>query len=177
MKTDNIITIHTPEGFIKLIKNDDWSSEINLDEITKIRYDNLFGEASTIDALLNRVGNMKADMEEQVALEKLDLEVFEAKKRSYHSKRLANDTDIKRITEQILEDALLGDEEVIAKRKNMIQVKKNMEYINSLYWSVKGKSEKLSSLLKPLLPNEWWDEIIEGKINGFIIEKYKNKLG
>jgi len=173
-QTDTII-IHTKDSMIKLLKRS-VDEPIDLDEITRIDYSNIFGEIITISALLNRIGNMKAEMEEQLNLEKLDVEIFEAQKRAEHNKRLASDPDVKRVTEQILEDALLSDAAVIAKRKKMIQVKRNMEYINSLYWAAKSKDDKLSTLLKPLLPDEFEKEIVEGVVNGFFIKKHKNRL-
>ena len=169
----NIVKIHLSSTMIRLIKRD-WAEEIDLDEISKIDYSNLFGEVVTISALLNRVGNLKAEMEEQVNLEKLDGEVFEAQKRSYHSKEAAQLGQ--KLTVQGLEDRLLEDPEVIAKRKKLIQTQKNKGLIDSLYWAVQSKDQKLSKLLKPVTPVEFESELVEREINGFIIKKSKHVL-
>ena len=170
---ENIVGFHINGYYIRLIKRE-WEDDIDLDEITKIDYSNLFGEMVTISALLNRVGILKADMEARVREEQLDLEVFEAQKRSEHGKRMVSLGT--KYTKQDLEDVLLEDLEVIAKRKKIIQTKKHSAYIDSIYWSVKSKDDKLSVLLKPVTPYEFEESIISSSINGFIIEKHKHRL-
>jgi len=166
--------VHVGGSAIRLVKRN-WTEEIDLDEISKIDYSNLFGEVVTISALLNRVGNLKAEMEEQVALEKLDGEVFDSQKRSEHTKRITS-SGTKAPTIQGLEDILLEDPEVLAKRKKYIQTKKNLGLIESLYWSVKSKDDKLSKLLKAVTPEEFEMNIFDSAINGFIIKKNKHVL-
>ena len=172
---DNITKLHFGNYFICIIKRE-FDSPLDLDEITKIQYENLFGEIITISSLLNRVGLLKADAEEQVSLTKVDLEVFESQKRSYYHKKITMSDDKVRITEQRLEDCLLQDPEVIAMRKKLIQTKKNLGIIESIYWAVKSKDDKLSVLLKPVTPEEFADGIIEGVVNLFVVKKSKHVL-
>ena len=55
-----------------------FSEEINIDEILKIDYANIFGEILTFPVLFNRIGLLKAEVDNIVAIEKFNLEVFHA---------------------------------------------------------------------------------------------------
>ena len=58
---DKTIVLHSP----------DTDEDIELDEITTINYSNLYGEAVTISALLNKVGMWKAEYERKAKEAKL----------------------------------------------------------------------------------------------------------
>jgi hypothetical protein len=167
------ITYNIGNYIVRLVKP---TLEVNADpeEISRIDYSNLFGEIVTISALLNRVGNMRAETESMVARAKLELKIFESKKRSFYDKQAG--ADGVKMTEQKREDCLLQDDEVVVKRYELIQTEHLHNQMDVLYWSVKSKDEKLSRLLQPVKPEEFVEEIIEGSINGFIIKKSKHVL-
>ena len=64
------IIIEEEDKTIVLISSDE-DEEINLEEVTTINYSNLYGEAVTISALLNKVGMWKADYERKAKEAKL----------------------------------------------------------------------------------------------------------
>ncbi|NCB03017.1 MAG: hypothetical protein EOM67_12745, partial [Spirochaetia bacterium] len=45
---------------IIVLKQEEFDTDINMDDITQIQYDNLYGEIVTVSALMNRIGILKA---------------------------------------------------------------------------------------------------------------------
>ena len=43
--------------------------------------------------------------------------------------------------------------------------------IDSLYWAIQSKDKKLTNLVPKVTPKEFYDELIEGTVNSFIIKK------
>lgn len=151
-----------------------FDTDIDIDSITQIQYDNLYGEIVTVSSLLNRVGLLKAEVDNEYELYKLDCEVFEAqKRREYHKSKVS--LGEKKPSEQQTDDYILSLEEVILKRKRLIQFKKNCDYISALYWAVQSKDKKLSVIMKPVIPEDFAKEIQEGIINTIMINKFKQQ--
>ena len=50
------------------------------------------------------------------------------------------------------------------------------DYINSIFWAVKDKSEKLNKLSLSIHPNDLPDSIIEGKVNDIMIKGTKKLI-
>lgn len=170
-------TIKIPIGDkIITLKQSDIDSDINMEEITQINYNNLYGEIVTVSALLNKIGILKADVDNQYEEYKLDCQIFESNERKrFISSKLS--VGEKKPTEGQIEDSLNTHPDVIAKRKRLLTYKKGCDYINALYWAVKSKDDKLSVLMKGVTPEEFSTNIIEGVVNGFYVKKFKNKLG
>ena len=155
---------------IVLLSYSEWDTDINMDDLTRIDYSNLYGELVTVSALLNRVGILKADIDNEYDRAKLDLSVFEAQK-SKEIRKTNLSLGIK-TTVDSLNDELSLDPQVIAKRKYVINLKKNSAYADALYWGVQSKDKKLSVLMKGVTPEEFANNIIEGTINTFKINKF-----
>lgn len=150
--------------------------DIDMDEITQIQYGNIYGEMVTVSALLNKIGILKADVDNQYEEYKLDCQIFESSERKkYISSKMVNGE--KKPTDSQCEDFLNTHQDIIAKRKRLLTLKKGCDYINSLYWSVKSKDDKLSVLIKGVTPVEFSSGIIEGVVNGFLLKKFNNILG
>ena len=64
-------TIHVGDKPI-IIEHDDLESTINVDDLTKINPSNIFGEAVTISAAVNRIGLLKSEVEGIMAETKLE---------------------------------------------------------------------------------------------------------
>lgn len=172
--------IHIDDNPLELIMAD-FDSEINVDEITSIDYSNLFGEAVTISTLLNRIGILKARAEAIYAEKKLEFDIYEATQRKRLRREAAmnsnyfkvDDQQIK-LTENSLEEAIIIDEGWQVNKKNVIKANETLEKINALYWALGSKDKKLSTIMKPVTPEEFFNEIIEGKVNGILIKKRKS---
>lgn len=171
------MVINLGDQIIKMVY-EDFDDEIDLDEITKIRYDNLYGEAVTIPALLNKIGMIKAKAEEILAFKKLQFETYEAQTRKSFRREAAKNSgkvniegeEIK-LTEKALDEIILLDEGWQVKKKNQISAQTDLAMVDSIFWAIKAKDGKLSNLLKGITPDELANELIEGKINGILLKK------
>ena len=170
------------EDQIVIINFGDFDDSIDIDQFTSIDYSNLFGESVTVSALLNRFGLLKATAESYLSRTKLDLDIYTANlQKKYRREANVNGgkftllEDGKEVGIKLTEDSLLMaitlDLAVQNKRKAIIEAQKNLGYIDSIYWAIKSKDDKLSVMMKGVTPKEFVDGIIEGKINGMMISK------
>ena len=152
---------------------DEFDTDIDMNKVTKIDYSNLYGEIVTVSHLLNRVGILKAELESTVAHSKVDLDIFEANLRKIiRSNATSNGV---KTTVQSVDDEVLLDPQWKSKKKLHINNEKNLQFIDSLYWSIQSKDKKLSVLMKGVTPEEFANEIVEGVVNTIMITK-KDKL-
>jgi len=172
---DNMIKIPIGEKVVVLKYKDFDSDGIDLDAITQIDYSNLYGEIVTISSLLNRVGILKAEVENIFNDFKLQLEIFESQKRKDLIK-LELTIGNKKPSESVLEDEINTNAEVIAMRKRLNELQRDLNYIDAVYWAVQSKDKKLSVLMKGVTPEEFASGIVEGTINTFYIKKLENQL-
>lgn len=172
--------IHIDNQPLELIMAD-FDSEINVDEITSIDYSNLFGEAVTISTLLNSIGILKARAEAIYAEKKLDFDIYEATQRKRLRREAAmnsnyfkvDDQQIK-LTENSLEEAIIIDAGWQVNKKNVIKAQETLNKVDSIYWAISSKSKKLEVMLKPVTPEEFFNELMEGTVNGILIKKRKS---
>tara|TARA_R100000541_G_scaffold56964_1_gene66755 strand:- start:526 stop:1059 length:534 start_codon:yes stop_codon:yes gene_type:complete len=162
--------------------HDNMDSSINVDDLTKIDVGNIYGDAVTISAAVNRIGLIKAEVEALVGETKLDYKIYEgqfkaklrkqaANNAGFYTIRIGND-DVKiKATEKALETCFETDEKWIELKKAFITAEKNFNSLSSLYWACQDKSRKLNTLVNGVTPSEFVSEMIEGKINGILIQK------
>lgn len=171
------ILVHFNEVPVKLITNG-FEDTVDIDKLTSIDYSNLYGEAVTVSALLNKVGLLRSEAERAVSEKKLEKEVYEADmKKGWRREANRNggkftieDEEIK-LSEKALDEALLLDEDYQKLCIEYIEAQKNFSVLDALQWSVQDKSKKLNNLLKPVTPQEFLNELVEGKVNSFLIAK------
>lgn len=149
---------------------DDFDEDMDIDSLLKIDYSNIIGELITFPVIVNRFGNLLAEAESKVSEMKLNLEVFEAKTKERLRVELAEANGGKNPTVEALNNALLMNNAYQVMRKRFIEVQKTRDYINSIFWSAKDKSDKISTLLKSSeITLE--TELMENRINGVLIKK------
>lgn len=171
------ILVHFNDVPVTLVTNG-FEDTVDIDKLTSIDYSNLYGEAVTVSALLNKVGLLRAEAERAVSEKKLEKEVYEADmKKGWRREANRNggkftieDEEIK-LSEKALDEALLLDEEYQKLCLEYIEAQKNFSVLDALQWSVQDKSKKLNNLLKPVTPQEFLSELVEGKVNSFLIAK------
>lgn len=171
------ILVHFNEIPVTLVTNG-FEDTVDIDRLTSIDYSNLYGEAVTVSALLNKVGLLRAEAERAVSEKKLEKEVYEADmKKGWRREANRNggkftieDEEIK-LSEKALDEALLLDEDYQKLCLEYIEAQKNFSVLDALQWSVQDKSKKLNNLLKPVTPQEFLSELVEGKVNSFLIAK------
>jgi hypothetical protein len=162
--------------------HDNMDSSINVDDLTKIDVGNIYGDAVTISAAVNRIGLIKAEVEALVGETKLEYKIYEgqfkaklrkqaANNAGFYTIRIGND-DVKiKATEKALEICFETDDKWIELKKAFITAEKNFNSLSSLYWACQDKSRKLNTLVNGVTPSEFVSEMIEGKINGILIQK------
>ena len=171
---ENLIKIPIGDRVI-VLKYQDFDTDVDLDLITQIDYSNLYGEIVTISSLMNRVGIMKADAENIYNDFKLETEIFESQRRKeIIRENLAQGN--KKPSESTLEDEINTDRQVIAMRKRLNELQRDLNYVDAIYWAVQSKDKKLSVLMKGVTPEEFADKIVEGTVNTFYIHKFQQKL-
>lgn len=171
--------IHVGDRPLILVSKE-YDDGINIDELTSINYSNLYGEAATVSALLNKVGMWKSEAESYYQTKVLERSMFEAslKKQLRREANLSGgkftiDGESVKLTEKSLEDAVILDVKYQTVSKEIIEAKRDLDMLDSLFWSVQDKSKKLNNILKPVTPEEFVSELIEGEINLLFIKKPK----
>ena len=161
-----------------------FDTDVDMDDITRIHYDNIVGEILTTSVLLNRVGVLLAEMEEIVARTKLDFDLFYARE-SETQRRILTSTDyteqqtVKKVnkpTVSEVESAIILSPNYAVKKRHLFKVQKERDYINSLYWAVKDKSDKIQKMTEKLKPEDFEHEILEGTINGVLVKLHNKTI-
>lgn len=158
---------------IVTLKYEGFEDEIDVDEICKIDYSNIYGEVVTCTALMNRIGIIRAEAESILKEKELLAKIEEARIKKDERRKAVSDS--RKITEGGLEEVVMLDEGLQIMKKNVIKAQKDFSFIESLYWALSSKDKKLNNLIKEVTPEEFEDRLIEGKVNGFMIKKFNKK--
>jgi hypothetical protein len=171
-----------------ILEYDDIDEIINVDDFTRINTGNLFGETVTVSAAANRIGLMKSEIEGDIADLKLDLKMFENDYRNRLRVEASNNSGtytIKvgkeeakvKLTEKSLETCYESDPEWIEINRKINKATRIFGQLTSLHWSIQDKCRKLNGLVTPTTPEEFAAEMVEGKVNGFLLSKNSFKAG
>lgn len=159
-----------------VLKLTNFDTDISADDLTNIQHHNIIGEILTFPVIMNRVGNLRADIEQVLAETKLDFEIFQAYKQEEKRKSLTFEVldskgkaKMDKPTKDEVENAVLIDPEFKIKKLNLIRIQRNVAYVESLYWAANDKSKKLDILSAKMKPEDFEGEILEGSINGVMI--------
>lgn len=152
----------------------EFGEEIEVDDLLRIDYSNLLGEIITFPVVVNRLGSLLAEAEHAVAEKKLNLEVFEAKLKERKRISLTEENNGKAPTVDSLNMAILLDKGYQALKKSFFESQKNRDYVNSIFWSAKDKSEKLNKLSLTIGTGDIEESLLESKVNNVVIKKHKN---
>ena len=171
------LLVHFSETPVTLVTNG-FDDVLDIDRLTSIDYTNLYGEAVTVSALLNKVGMLRAEAEKKMLEKKLEREVMEADlKRGWRREANINggkftiEGESIKMSEKSLDEALYLDEAYQELCVEYIDAQKNFGMLDALQWAVQDKSKKLNNLLKPVTPTEFLNELVEGEVNSFFIKK------
>ena len=155
---------------------DNFDEDVDIDSLLKIDYSNLIGELVTFPVVLNRFGILLAEAESQVAETKLNMDVYEAKTKERLRIELAEQNNGKAPTVEALNNAVVSNKAYQAMKRKYIEVVKTRDYINSIFWAVKDKSEKLNKLSLSIQPGDLSDSVIEGRVNNVLVKKIKKVI-
>lgn len=152
-----------------------FDDDVEVDDLLQIDYSNLIGELVTFPVIVNRIGIMLAEAESAVSEKKLNLEVFEAKMKERLRTQLA-EINGKAPTVEALNNAVLQEPSYQAMRKNLINAQKTRDYLNSVFWSAKDKSNKLDRLSLTIQAGDIPEEVLEGRVNSVILRRSKKLI-
>lgn len=142
----------------------DTFTDLDLDKLLKIDYENLVAELVTFPVVVNRLGLLCADMDNEFQQSKLDLSIYEAKTNERLRDTLWEEND-KKPTIAEVESALLQDKVWKVKKKKMLRIQKEKEYMYSVYSAAKDKSNKLDKLSLTIRSGDIDDKIIQRQLN------------
>jgi hypothetical protein len=157
---------------VAVLQIKDFDTDIDTDELLKIQYHNLMAEVLTFPVLMNRIGNLKSEIEEIYAETKLESEIKIAQLEEFYRRKLISGDSQKQKTPTIAEvDSAVKQDPVYSNlKKRLIRIQREMATIDSLYWAAKSKDDKLNKLSDKLRPSEFEGEIVEEVINGILIK-------
>lgn len=156
----------------------EFDEEINIDDVLKIDYSNLVGEVLTCAVVLNRFGILLSEVENKVKMSKLNLEIYIAKKKEQlrlSNKKKDSKGNLKDLTISELDDLITTDKVFIVKKQKIFDLEKQEKYVNSIYWSLKDKAEKLSKLSFDVNLDNIDEATIERSVSKFMISSVKVK--
>lgn len=140
----NVTVFKYGNNFIKVTIGD-LEKQIDADALTKIDMNNLVGEIITTPVLVNRWGNIQADIEYQLQVEKLDFDVWCSKEKETLRIKLG-EASSKKPTISEVDDSLVVLEDYSEKKKRIFKLEKTFSIVKSVYWALKDKSDKLNKL-------------------------------
>lgn len=167
------LIIHLGDNPVSL-KFREFEEEVDVDTLTSINYSNLYGEAVSVSALLNQIGLLKAEAEKTYSVKKLEFDIYEAELRRNIRKDYSKNS--LKLTEKNLDEEVTLDKAWQISKKSVISAKRDMDFIDALYWSVQSKDKKLSVLVKGVTHEELYNELVDGVINNIVIKKVKSPL-
>lgn len=184
MKTKNpikgeLITIELPNKMVQIILAP-FDTDVNIDDMLEVQQHNIYGELITISRLLNKVGNLKAEITEVLSEAKLDFDIFYSQMLEEQKKELtsidATSGKINKPTVSEIEAAIIRTPKYKVKKQNIFKIQKNVDYIESFHESVKNKSFVIMKISDKLRPEEFEKEIVEGSVNGCIVKFLKKSI-
>ena len=169
---NEVVHVHFKNKVIKLHFKE-FDDHIDIDELTKIDYSNLYAELITVPALMNRVGLWKAEADNAVAESRLERDIKMAEVAS-----LTRNNSSKKLTVAEVAEAVTLDPSVQNLKRIRIRKGKEAGYLDSLYWAIKSKEQKLNRIGEKmnLSPEEFEKNLIEGTWNGILIKGRKNLI-
>ena len=171
-----IVTLQLDKKIV-VLRLTDFDTDIDVNDLTQIHYHNMIGELLTCSAALNRIGNLLAEWDNIIAEAKLDMEIYEAQMDEELRKVLVVETQddkgkakYKAATNEAVTNAIKRKPDWAVKSRHILKLQKQWGYINSLYWAMKSKDDKLNKLTDKLRPEEFEKDIVEEKVNGIYIK-------
>lgn len=184
MSENKVVHIDLKDGLQLRLKtrlfqseSDEEESEIDLDKLLMIDIRNLEAELITFPVILNMLGLTLADVTNRFNEAKISLEIYEAKlkERIYNGDddEIEEDEDTgktklkrkyKKPTVDEVESKIHSDQVRNVKKRLMYTRQKEMEYMNSIYWSAKSKDDKLNRLSTFIKAGDIYDVLAASKL-------------
>lgn len=120
------------------------AEEISLDNLLRVNISNIGAELLTITIVLNHFGILLADVTSNYGEAKLALSVHESNLRE----SILSEPRTKKPTKEDIDAEITRDKIWQVRKKAVIRKQKEMEYVSAIYWSLKSKDDKISSICR-----------------------------
>lgn len=153
--------ITLPNGEMLMLKSTIYSNDIDLEKLLRIDLANIAAEIVTIPIVLNHFGIILADLTNAYNESKINLNIQESKVRD---RILSSSAEDKKKPPRVedLDSMIRSDKTVVIMKKTLYKRQKDMDYINSIYWSLKSKDDKLNKLVNSF---QQYGDVLESLIN------------
>lgn len=132
--------------------------EINTQDLSKIDYSNIIGELLICGTIFNQYANLKAEVDEQVKIKKMELEIFEAQLEEKYKGELASQ-GIKS-TINAVDSLVIQNKDLIEKKLTFFKLEKHQQYFDNIYWGLNKKETRLLKMSERLKPEEFNIDIL-----------------
>lgn len=154
-----------------------FDGDVDTESLIKIDYSNILGEVITFPVVFNRIANLRAEMSNIVAMEKMSFEIFEAELTEEKRRKLSAESDkAKGPSIRDVEVAVMTDAKYKIRKEKYLKKIKDFDYVDALYWSAQSKDRKLNVLSERISPEEFEKDLLEGSINGVMIQMKKKAM-
>lgn len=145
---------------VKVPDLENW--DFDVDQLLMIDETRMMLEIVMFPAIMNRLGLLLAECEEDVLRTELDVKRTKAKlwKESIEGLRKLDE----KVTNDSRDAWVRGHAKYFAKSVTHINAIKTRDYMNSIYWAAKDKSEKLDKLAEKVRPD---DLVLDGLYEEF----------
>ncbi len=148
--------------------------EVDLNRLMFIDYMNLSAEIATFSIVYAGIGFLVADLKRETAKAELELKIYKSKAR----KEFREEATLlkKRATIDEADDYVRTSVEYRIKNIQHIEFQHRLDTIESLYWSMQGKEQKLRSLCNSLPYQDFVAQLMDTslkEINYVKLKKFK----
>lgn len=158
-----IKTIKLNDGYqLKMVLNPLFIDEedINIDRLLFIDYANLAAEIATFSVVFAHISFIRSDLNREVRKAEMELKVYKSKtKKAYREEMLEEKM---KFTVDMPDDFLRSQPNYKIYNLRHIEALHRYETIDSLYWSVKNKSDQLRGLSLP--HNEFVEQMMNTSV-------------
>lgn len=160
------IPLSGTKSLVMRFKEFEDEEEVDIDQLLKTDVANVSLEVITMPIILNRFGLMMADCNFNVNSAKLKYETYESRKAKEFRDEYY-DTYKKSMSNEKVAEAVATDPGYIALRKVYFQKLKEQEYMNSIYWALKSKNDKLDKISLDLRSGDIEEALITNRLKRF----------
>jgi hypothetical protein len=139
--------------------------EMEVDELLQIDVQNLIAEMVTFPAIMNKISIMLAESNNEMAEAEVSLRIWQAQARE----QIRNEAVMvgEKMTEQKIEDKMRVKPQYKALKSSFFQKQKYHDVLNSLFWSMKSKDDKLNKLSLTIQDGDIAETLISSRLDHF----------
>jgi hypothetical protein len=159
---NDITTIKLKNGKLLRLRTDFLDQDIDTEGLLKIDLANIAAEIVTIPVALHKIGVLLSECGSMLSKAKFDLQIFEAKKQqSLRQEKIDNK---EKYTIDSINCEMRSSKSWRIFSIKVIDTQRQYDYMNSLYWSLKSKDDKINKLSMSMQTGDVLEQLINTKI-------------